>query len=455
MSRILIVDDNETLASGLVLMLNRLGHDCVAVNNGADGIAALESKNFELVVTDFRMNEMDGLQLLSEIKNRWPEKDVVIMTAFGSVEVAVEAMKLGAVDFISKPFPHDVFKHKIENVLEFRRARLANSRLGDENTYLRNEIGQRYNFGEMIGCSTSIINLMESVSKIASSDSSVLIYGESGTGKELVARAIHYQSERNKMPFVKVNCGTLPKDLVESELFGHEKGSFTGAISERKGKFELADGGTIFLDEIGDVPLEIQVKMLRVLQERQFDRVGGEKTLDVNVRVIAATNRPLREMVNDGAFREDLFYRLEVIPLSIPPLRERVDDIPLLVKHFLEKKCSEMNLPLKEFTKKALDSLREYSWPGNVRELENVVERSLVMADTEEIDQNELDIENREETPWSHFDGESLKMRMEKIERELIENAMADCEGNKKNAAKQLGVKTTALYYKLEKYGLE
>jgi len=455
MSRILIIDDNETLASGLVLMLNRMGHESIAVSSGAEGITALESKDFELIVTDFRMNEMDGLQVLSEIKERWSEKDVVVMTAYGSVDIAVEAMKLGAVDFISKPFPHDAFRLKIGKVLEFRRARLANKRLDDENKYLRNEISKRYNFGEIIGCSDVITKLMESVSKIAISDSSVLIYGESGTGKELVARAVHYQSERSKMPFIKVNCGALPKDLVESELFGHEKGSFTGAVSQRKGKFELAEGGTIFLDEIGDVPTDIQVKLLRVLQERQFDRVGGEQTLDVNVRVVAATNRALRKMVNQGDFREDLYYRLEVIPLSIPPLRERAEDIPLLVDHFIEKKCSEMNLPLKKFSQKALTSLREYSWPGNVRELENVIERSLVMAEEDEIDQHELHIEKRDENEFPDFSGESLKNRLDKIERDLIISAMNESGGNKKSAAKQLGVKTTALYYKLEKYGLE
>jgi DNA-binding NtrC family response regulator len=455
MSRILIIDDNETLASGLVLMLNRMGHESVAVNSGSVGITILESKDFDLIVTDFRMNEMDGLQVLREVKERWPETDIVIMTAFGSVEIAVEAMKLGAVDFISKPFPHDAFRLKINKVIEYRQARLANTRLDEENKYLRNEIGKRYNFGEIIGRSNVITSLMESVSKVAISDSSVLLYGESGTGKELVARALHYQSERNKMPFIKVNCGALPKDLVESELFGHVKGSFTGAVSDRKGKFELAEGGTIFLDEIGDVPLEIQVKLLRVLQERQFDRVGGEQTFDVNVRIVAATNRPLRKMVDDGDFREDLYYRLEVIPLTIPPLRERAEDIPPLVDHFIEKKCSEMNLPIKKFSQRALTSLSEYSWPGNVRELENFVERSLVMVEGVEIDQHELHIENRDKKVLIENSGESLKTRMDKIERDLIQSALAENDGNKKSAAKQLGVKTTALYYKLEKYGLE
>ena len=455
MSRILIIDDNETLASGLVLMLNRMGHDAVTVNTGSKGLASIENKDYELIVTDFRMKEMDGLELLREIKQRWPAKDVVVMTAFGSVDIAVEAMKLGAVDFISKPFPHDTFRLKISKLLEFRRARLANQRLNEENKYLRNEIGKRYNFGEVIGCSNVITKLMETVAKVATSDSSVLIYGESGTGKELIARAVHYQSGRSKMPFIKVNCGAIPKDLVESELIGHEEGAFTGAVKERKGKFELAEGGTIFLDEVGDISLDIQVKLLRVLQERQFDRVGGEKTIDGNVRIVAATNRPLRKMVDDGDFREDLYYRLEVIPLSIPPLRERTEDIPLLVTHFIEKKCAEMNLPLREFTQDALVSLSKYCWPGNVRELENVIERSLVMSESNEIDHCDLHIGERDSILLPNFSGEPLKVQMEKIERNLIKSAMTESEGNKKNAAKQLGVKTTALYYKLEKYGID
>ena len=321
MSRILVVDDNETLGSGLVLMLQRMGHDSAAVLSGGAGLKHLQAKACDLVITDYRMDEMDGMQVLEEVKRQWPETDVMVMTAYGTIEIAVEAMKRGATDFITKPFPHEVLRLKVEKVLEYRRARLEHERLGEENRYLREEIGGRYNFGEIVGGSEQMLNILSIVQKVAASDSSVLIYGESGTGKELVARAVHYQSNRREGPFVKVNCGALPHDLVESELFGHEKGSFTGAVRQKKGKFELAEGGTIFLDEVGDIPLETQVKLLRVLQERQFDRVGGEQTLDVDVRIVAATNRQLREMVAEGLFREDLFYRLEVIPLHLPPLR--------------------------------------------------------------------------------------------------------------------------------------
>ena len=333
MSRILIIDDNETLGSGVVLMVERMGHEGAAVTSGPEGLARLAEQSFDLVITDYRMDDMDGQQVLEAVKTRAPETDVMMMTAYGSIELAVEAMKLGAIDFITKPFPHDGLRLKIEKVLEYRAARRDRERLGEQNRYLREEIDGRYNFGEIIGESEQIHKVLAAVQKVAVTDSSVLVYGESGTGKELVARAVHYQSNRREGSFVKVNCGALPTELVESELFGHEKGAFTSAVKQKKGKFELAAGGTIFLDEIGDVPLETQVKLLRVLQEKQFDRVGGEQTLDADVRVVAATNRPLKQMVAEGTFREDLYYRLEVIPLRLPPLRERREDIRLLVDH--------------------------------------------------------------------------------------------------------------------------
>ena len=309
--------------------------------------------------------------------------------------------------------------------------------------------------------------VLSTVQKVAASDSSVLIYGESGTGKELVARALHYQSNRREGPFVKVNCGALPHDLVESELFGHEKGAFTGAVRQKKGKFELAEGGTIFLDEIGDVPMDTQVKLLRVLQERQFDRVGGEQTLEADVRVVAATNRALREMMVEGTFREDLFYRLEVIPLRLPPLRERKDDVPLLVAHFMEKKCGEMNIPLRRLHGEALQALGHYPWPGNVRELENVIERTIVLSDGDEIALQDVPLTLEEEragvSPFENTpqnggaaggDTLSLNERMDQMERDLIVRAMDEAGHVKTRAAELLGIKTSALYYKLEKYGI-
>lgn len=457
MSRILIVDDNETLGSGVVLMLERMGHEGTAVTNGPEGLARMKERVYDLVITDYRMDEMDGLEVLEAVKARAPETDVMMMTAYGTIEIAVEAMKRGAIDFIAKPFPHDELRLKIEKVLEYRAARRDRERLGEQNRYLREEIDGRYNFGEIIGESDQIHAILGAVQKVAATESSVLIYGESGTGKELVARAVHYQSNRNEGAFVKVNCGALPAELVESELFGHEKGAFTSAVRQKKGKFELAEGGTIFLDEIGDVPLETQVKLLRVLQEKEFDRVGGEQTLDADVRIVAATNRPLKQMVEEGAFREDLYYRLEVIPLHLPPLRERREDIRLLVDHFMVKKCGEMNIPLKRLSAEAVKGLISYPWPGNVRELENVIERTIVLSDGEEIDYHDLPLTFDEVTIGRSQDrGEMpLNKRLDEMERELIAQAMDEANHVKTKAASLLGIKTSALYYKLDKYGLE
>jgi DNA-binding NtrC family response regulator len=404
---------------------------------------------------------MDGMQVLEAVKEKYADTDVILITAYGTIEIAVEAMKQGAVDFITKPFPPEALRLKIEKVLDYRATRQERERLGEENRYLREEIGGRYNFGEIIGDSPQIKEILTAVAKVAPTDSSVLIYGESGTGKELVARAVHYQSTRQAASFVKVNCGALPRELVESELFGHEKGSFTGAVRQKKGKFELAEGGTIFLDEIGDIPLDIQVNLLRVLQEKQFDRVGGERTIEADVRVVAATNRPLKEMVAQGAFREDLYYRLDVIPLHLPALRERKGDIPVLVEHFFEKKCREMNLPLRRLTDGAIQTLVDYRWPGNVRELENVIERTIVLADGDEVGSHDLPLtfeessERRQEVVGDEADGMLLNQRLDALENDLITRAMGEANQVKTRAAELLGIKTSALYYKLEKYGIE
>jgi two-component system response regulator HydG len=466
-SHILAIDDNETLGSGIALMLQRMGHRSASVVSGAEGMAYLSENRCDLVITDLRMDGMDGMEVLLKVKEQWPETDVMVMTAYGTIEIAVEAMKRGAIDFITKPFPHDALRLKVDNVLGYRRARMERERLDQENRYLREEIGERYNFGAIVGTSQGMRSVLSAVEKVASSDSSVLIYGESGTGKELVARAVHYQSTRREGPFVKVNCGALPHELFESELFGHEKGAFTGAVRQKKGKFELAEGGTIFLDEIGDVPLDAQVKLLRVLQERQFDRVGGEQTLEANVRVVAATNRALRDMMVEGAFREDLFYRLEVIPLHLPPLRERREDVPLLVEHFMQKKCEEMNIPPKRLREEALQALSAYPWPGNVRELENVIERTIVLSDSDEIALQDVPLALDESVERSSANalarsiepgaGDSLLLneRMDQIERSMIERAMDEAGRVKTKAAQLLGIKTSALYYKLDKYGIE
>ena len=457
MSRILIVDDNETMRSGIALVIERMGCEAVRAASGAEALLILARQAFDLVITDYKMAEMDGLQLLEAIRRDFADTDVVIITAHGTIEIAVRAMQVGAVDFITKPFPMEALQLKVQRVLGHRADRRERERLGEENEYLREEIEDRY--GEIVGRSRQIAEVLARVEKVAAIDSSVLIYGESGTGKELVARAIHNRSPRRTGPFVKVNCGALPVNLVESELFGHEKGAFTGAMKMKKGKFELASGGTIFLDEIGDIPLETQVNLLRVLQEKEFDRVGGERTISADVRVVAATNRVLKEKVADGSFREDLFYRLEVIPLHLAPLRERRDDIPQLVDHFLRKKCREMNLPLRRLSGAAVEFLCRYPWPGNVRELENVIERTVVLVDGEEIGPGDLPLAEAADEPdgdgeWTATSKLALNDQLESLERDLICRAMEEANGVKTQAAELLGVKTSALYYKLEKYGM-
>ena len=461
LSRILVIDDNETMRSGVALVLERMHHEATTASGGAEGLALMEEQPFDLVITDYKMEGMDGLAVLKKIREDHSDTDVVLITAYGTIETAVEAMKKGAADFITKPFPPDALQVKVDKVLEHRENRMDRVRLGEENRYLREEIGGRFNFGKMVGKSQAMKDVFETVRKVAATESAVLIYGESGTGKELVARAVHGQSSRQDKPFVRVNCGALPRELVESELFGHEKGAFTGAVQRKKGKFELAEGGTIFLDEIGDLPAEAQVKILRVLQEKEFERVGGEETLQADVRVLAATHQPLRQMVTEGRFREDLFYRLEVIPIRLAPLRERKTDVPDLVEHFLHKKCAEMGRPLRRLTAEAMKTLTAYPWPGNVRELENVIERTIVLSDGNEVDVNDLPlvfdeggrqgafVDNLESTNEM-----GLTLRLEELEYQLIAQALEQAEGVKTKAAEILGVKTSALYYKLDKYGL-
>ena len=460
MSRVLVIDDNETMRSGMALLLERMGHDVTAASGGVEGLRQMKARPFDLVITDYKMEDMDGLAVLDAVRRDYADTDVVVITAYGTIDVAVEAMRRGAADFVVKADAlYDVLRLRVEKVLKHRELRQSRDRLDEENQYLRDEIGVRFNFGEMVGRSRPMKTVYEMVEKVAETDSAVLVYGESGTGKELVARAIHRRSARREGPFVKVNCGSLPRELVQSELFGHEKGAFTGAIRQKKGKFELAEGGTIFLDEIGDLPLEAQVNILRVLQAKEYDRVGGEETLHADVRVIAATHRVLREMVAEGTFREDLFYRLEVIPIRLVPLRDRKADIPDLVEHFLHKKCEEMNRPLKRLTDRAMAAMASYTWPGNVRELENVVERTLVLADGNVVDVNDLplDVEaSRAEVSAEELEDSAIPLtrRLEDLERQLIEQALEQAGGVKTKAAEMLGIKTSAFYYKLDKYGL-
>lgn len=457
MSKILLIEDDETMRDGMSQVLKRAGHDVVCVSNGFDGIKSLSKEKFDLVITDFKMEGMDGMEVLEKVKSIDENIEVLMITAYGTIDMAVEAMRKGAFDYVTKPFSPKEFIIRVEKAIKFRDAKKTEARLDEENKYLRHELDIQYNFGEIVGASEKMKAVFEMVEKIAKSDSAVMIYGESGTGKEMVARAIHFHSNRKDNSFVKVNCGALAEGVLESELFGHEKGSFTGAIRRKLGRFELADKGTIFLDEIGDIPTGTQIKLLRVLQEKEFERVGGEETISVDVRVIAATNKDLRIMVEEGKFREDLFYRLQVIPIELPPLRERKEDIPMLIEHFLEKKSRQLNKKPPRVNEMALKELTNYYWPGNVRELENLMERAVVLCEGEEIGLKDLPMllgnTNKSSLNLSREDL-SLDEALEDLERQLIERALEKAKGVKTEAARILGLKTSALYYKLEKYGM-
>ncbi|HUP00219.1 MAG TPA: sigma-54 dependent transcriptional regulator [Gemmatimonadota bacterium] len=461
MARILIVEDNPTMREGLEQMLSRGGHDVIVAPDGEHALGVCRSQPIDLVITDFRMEGMNGVELLGALRrNSIPaDPEVILITAFGTIDIAVEAMKQGAVDFITKPFDSDEFKVKVERALKTRDLKRERDAFKAETEYLRGEV--EHHFGEIVGRSSAMREIFDSVRKIAETSSSVYIYGESGTGKELIARAIHRESPRRDGPFIKVNCSSLAESLLESELFGHEKGAFTGAIRERKGRFELAHNGTLFLDEISDIPTSTQVKLLRVLQEKEIERVGGEKTIRVDVRIISATNRDLGPLVADGSFREDLFYRLHIIPIEVPPLRERKEDILPLVSHFIESIANEIGKPIEGISDAALGLLHGYEWPGNIRELENMLERAIVLCDGVILGVEEFPLDRRA-VPRTAGNSVAvppvgsipLDAALERLERSMIERALEQARGVKTKTAELLGIKTSALYYKLEKYDL-
>ena len=462
MARILIIDDNETMREGLGATVRRMGHEAVLAASGAEGLThvgpAPGRPAAEFVITDLKMEGVGGLDVVKAVRERDPDCPVMIVTAFGTVETAVEAMRLGAFDFLQKPFAPEVVRLKVARALELRAERRARERAEAETAALRADAAADYRFDEIVGDTPAMRAVFQIIEKVAPTDASVYIHGESGTGKELVARAIHARSKRPGGPFVKVNCGALTETLLESELFGHEKGAFTGAVKRKLGRFELADKGTIFLDEIGDVTPGLQLKLLRVLQERAFERVGGEETIKVDVRVLSATHRDINAEVAAGRFREDLFYRLHVVPCSVPALRERKDDIPRLVAHFIVKLAPRTNPAVSKITDSALARLGAYAWPGNVRELENVIEQALVFAEGDAIDVGSLPAvvrgglpENALALPSSEM---SLPDLLEDLERQLIQRAYDKSGGVKTETARLLGIKTSALYYKLEKYGI-
>ena len=455
MQKVLVIEDNDTMREGMVQILNKLKLSVMEVTGGIEGLKSLNKDHCHLVITDYRLDDINGLEILKKVKEQFPLTEVMIITAYGSIDLAVEAMKEGAADFITKPFSHEEFRLRVNKILRKIDQDEKINRLTEENVYLKEEIDDHFNFGEILGESPKMKELYRTISKVARTDSSVIIYGESGTGKELAARAIHKSSARSKTPFIRVNCGALAEGVLESELFGHEKGSFTGALRRKKGRFELADGGTIFLDEIGDLPASTQVKLLRVLQEREFERVGGEETLEVDVRVIAATNRKLEELVKEGRFREDLYYRLHIIPIYLPPLRERSKDIVILARHFMELMGPKIGRQKLTLSDDAIKALTVYSWPGNVRELENVLERSAVLADSERIKASDLPLKVSEASQAPFLDENlDLNETLARVEKQAIILAMKKANGMKTEAARILGIKTSALYYKLEKYNL-
>jgi DNA-binding NtrC family response regulator len=445
--RILVVEDEEKLRRVIELQLLSAGFDVDKAGSAEDGLKICDRA--DLVLTDLKLPNMDGLQLLGLIRRQNAHVPVILMTAFGSVETAVQAMKDGATDFLLKPFSLDHLMQVVHKALEVRALR-------DENRQLKEELGRRYEYDNIIGRSQPMQEIFATVERVAPSRATVLLAGESGVGKDLIARAIHFHSPRRDRPLVKINCTAIPENLMESELFGYEKGAFTGANTSKPGKFEQADTGTVFLDEIGDVPAAIQVKLLRILQEREFERLGSNVTRHIDVRVVAATNQDLRAALEQGTFREDLYYRLNVVPINIPPLRERKQDIPFLANHFVSKLAPDTGCRVTAITDAGMEKLMSYHWPGNVRELENVIERSLVMCTGTELDAPDIKLESaprpRPQTD-SHFLPEG--MTLDQYEQELIREALRRADGNKSQAARLLGLTRNALRYRLTQMGLE
>ena len=448
--RILVVDDDESLRWVTQAQLQQSGYEVNAAANGNEGLESIQRTPPDLVITDLKMPGMSGLELLKKIRADYPEILVIVVTAFGTVETAVEAMKGGAYDYITKPVNMDELRLIVSRGLE-------HLDLKEEVRLLRSNLDEKYGFENILGRSKSLLYVLDIASRAARATSTVLIRGETGTGKELVAKAIHFNSQRKDRPFVTINCGAIPKDLLESELFGHVKGSFTGALANKRGKVELADGGTLFLDEIGELPLELQVKLLRLIQQGEIEKVGVAGVTKIDVRIIVATHRNLQAMVEDGAFREDLYYRLAVIPLDLPPLRERPEDIPELVQHFFLQAQEKQSRPELVLPTRLLPYFSGYTWPGNVRELENIIERIVVLARGEEITLNDLPDFLKRERPTVetlHLDLPSHGISLEALEKELIVRALEKFAGNQTRAAQYLDISRKTLIYRMEKFGL-
>jgi DNA-binding NtrC family response regulator len=452
---ILLIDDEPGSREGLGLLLRREGYGVTAVDSGEAALSVLAGRTFEVIITDLFLPGVSGIDLLKHVKEMALSANVILITGQASAETAVEAMKEGAFDYVTKPVNFEKLKVVVVKAVE-------KSRLVAENLYLRQQLRGKYKFDSIIGNSPAMQQVFSRMEKIVHTDSTVLILGASGTGKELVARAIHFNGARKEKAFVAINCGAIPADLLESELFGHVRGAFTGAIADKPGKFELANEGTSFLDEIGTMPLHLQMNLLRVLQEQEIERVGGTRSIKLNVRVISATNVDLEEKVRQSRFREDLYYRLNVIPIHLPALSERREDIPLLARHFLRKVCTEMKRPLMTLTPAALRALEYYDWPGNVREVENVIERSVALTDGEVIDRSDLPPhilgeELRQDlltVPQVPAEGISLPETIDSIERAMISQAMTLSGGVKSRAAALLGLNRTTLVEKIKRLDL-
>jgi two-component system response regulator HydG len=460
---ILVIDDNDTNREGEVAVCERMGHRVLSAASGQEGVARLKETPVDLVITDLKMDGLDGLGVLRETKALDPNIAVMIFTGYGTIETAVESIKKGAFDFVEKPVKVDDLRIKVNRALEAQANRVKldaqTELLSGARDKPKKELPREAGFGGMIGPSAAMQKIFTMIEKIAPSDTNVHIAGESGTGKELIATAIHERSKRASGPLIKVNCGAIPETLLESELFGHEKGAFTGAIKRKLGRFELADGGTIFLDEVAEIPPAMQVKLLRVLQEKEIDRVGAEAAVKVNVRIVSATNRDLKVEVDAGRFREDLFYRLHVVPVQIPPLRERTDDIIPLARFFVEKLAKKTNPDIASLSPEAESHLLSYRYPGNVRELENIIEQALVFASPPRIEVGDLPIQVSGSKPkMNTFQIPSLDIGLneflENAERQMILAAYEASGGVKTETARRLKIKTSALYYKLEKYGV-
>ena len=445
-AKILVIDDDNSLRRVLEYNLQEEGYDVKAASSGEEGLYWFGQAKPDLVITDMKMTGMDGLMVLKSIKERSPETLVIIITAFGTVDVAVEAMKSGAYDYITKPFNRDELKLTVKKALQF-------NGLTEENKRLKSELTDKADFRTIVGSSKEMEKVFNVIRKVADTEAAILITGESGTGKELVARSLHANSSRRDAPFVAINCAAIPRDLLESELFGHVKGAFTGAVKDKTGKFQAAEGGTLFLDEVGELPLELQPKLLRALQEKEVEAVGGTTTQKLDVRVVSATNLDIDKAIANGTFREDLYYRLGVIPIHLPPLRERRMDIPLLIKYF----CSKHGSDKVTFDKDALHTLVMYPWPGNVRELENTVERLLIMRNGDVIGIDELPEKFLENgvTGSAVIKLPDEGYSLEQLEREVVVQALERNHWNQTAAARFLRIPRHTLIYRLEKYGIE